>query len=86
MLLGGRFRGRRVVFLKHLGPAMVVTGPLTMNGVPIKKVNPRFCIAASTKVDKKVLSKSFFLKKESESLKYGDTFIILRKCEVRSSP
>merc|ERR1712212_863098 len=30
---------------------MVVTGPFNINGVPIKRVNPRFCIATSTKVD-----------------------------------
>merc|ERR1719222_600512 len=78
ILLAGRFRGRRVVFLKQLESGLLlVTGPYAVNGVPLRRVNQRFCIATSAKVDLKgadfgSVSDEYF-KREAGGGKKSDT-------------
>jgi large subunit ribosomal protein L6e len=52
ILLSGRFRGRRVVFLKQLPSGLLlVSGPYKVNGVPLKRVNQAYVLPTKTRVN-----------------------------------
>lgn len=82
ILLAGRFRGRRVVFLKQLKSGLLlVTGPYKLNGVPLKRVNQAYVIATKTnvtlskipQVDK--IEDDFFKKVPSKRTELGEVIM-----------
>ena len=81
ILLSGRFRGIRVVFLKKLESGLLlVTGPYKYNGVPLKRVNAAYVLPTNTKLklDGKVadsVNDKLFLKTLIKREKEEDFFV-----------
>ncbi|KAN0067615.1 Ribosomal protein L6e domain containing protein [Elaphomyces granulatus] len=84
ILLAGRFRGKRVVLLKHLPQGiLLVTGPFKINGVPLRRVNARYVITTSARVDlkgvdektlEKVSAPDYFTKEKNKEKKSEEAF------------
>jgi large subunit ribosomal protein L6e len=89
ILLAGRFRGRRVVFLRQLSSGLLlVTGPYKVNGVPLKRVNQAYTLTTSTKVDIKgadvaKIDDALF-KREKKAKKAGEEKFFAESAKVRS--
>merc|ERR1712070_936900 len=81
ILLAGRFKGSRVVFLKQLDSGLLlITGPYEVNGVPLRRVPQSYVISTQTKVDitgvsvPAAVDDAFFKKAKAPKKKNGELF------------
>merc|ERR1711985_159533 len=81
ILLAGKFKGQRVVFLKQLDSGLLlITGPYKVNGVPLRRVPQSYVIATKTSVDisgvkvPDTVNDAFFKKPKSAKKKDEELF------------
>lgn len=79
ILVAGRHRGKRVVFLKQLGTGLLlVTGPFALNGCPLRRVNQIYTIATKTRLKIKPvkipsrINDDYFRRKSLKNLKHRE--------------
>nr|7MPI_AE Chain AE, 60S ribosomal protein L6-A [Saccharomyces cerevisiae]7MPJ_AE Chain AE, 60S ribosomal protein L6-A [Saccharomyces cerevisiae]7N8B_AE Chain AE, 60S ribosomal protein L6-A [Saccharomyces cerevisiae]8BN3_L6 Chain L6, 60S ribosomal protein L6-A [Saccharomyces cerevisiae] len=94
ILLAGRFRGKRVVYLKHLEDnTLLISGPFKVNGVPLRRVNARYVIATSTKVsvegvNVEKFNVEYFAKEEIKAERVEDQKVVDKAliAEIKKTP
>lgn len=98
ILLAGKHKGRRVVFLKQLPSSgmLLVTGPFKVNGVPARRVHQKFVIATSAKVnlpalDLEVFTDDYFRElrtkpKKKKAKTQEDFFEVMEEDEKKDFP
>jgi len=83
IVLAGVHKGKHVIVLKQLASGLLlITGPMNVNGCPLRRINQRLIIATKTKIDVSgvkvpdTINDQYFarVKAEKKASKEGDIF------------
>merc|ERR1712179_441310 len=92
IVLAGVHKGKHVVVLKQLASGLlVVTGPMSLNGCPTRRINQRFIIATKTKIDissvkvPENIDDAYFARVKAEKSKKGGDIFDAKKEEYKPS-
>jgi large subunit ribosomal protein L6e len=88
ILLAGAHKGKRVVVLKQLASGLVlITGPMKLNGCPMRRVNQIYLLATATEVDisavalPETINDDYFKHAKAEKVKKAEGDIFTSKKE-----
>merc|ERR1712179_713588 len=92
IVLAGVHKGKRVIVLKQLGTGLLlITGPHKLNGCPLRRVNQRYLIATSTKIDvsnvkvPESINDAYFARVKAEKVKKDGDIFEAKKEEYKPS-
>merc|ERR1712166_1528816 len=88
ILLAGAHKGKRVVVLKQLASGLVlITGPMKLNGCPMRRVNQIYLLATATSIDvsavalPETINDEYFKHAKAEKVKKAEGDIFTSKKE-----
>ena len=89
ILLAGLHKGKRAVLLKNLPSGLLlVSGPFTLNCVPMRRIHPNYVLATSTQIDvsdikfPEYLNDKYFKRVKAKKAKKSDGEIFAAKKEI----
>lgn len=73
ILIGNKFNGKKCILLKYSKKgALIVSGPYSINGIPLRRINFKYAIQTDIKIDILGLNTQFLSDKYFDFLKESD--------------